>query len=86
MNIFESDELNAQRGVVDGLMHHMEQHVGSLGTYCQEEAVKLRFCEAESEEHLAKAKRYRQIVPDRLQLESLHASELCSELQARGQT
>eukprot|EP00975_Prorocentrum_lima_P066544 12909795-Prorocentrum_lima.AAC.1 len=29
MNNFQSEELNAQRGMVNGLIHHMEQHVGS---------------------------------------------------------
>eukprot|EP00975_Prorocentrum_lima_P062725 12887163-Prorocentrum_lima.AAC.1 len=29
MNQFQSEELNAQRGMLDGLISHMDQHVGS---------------------------------------------------------
>eukprot|EP00975_Prorocentrum_lima_P054370 11404747-Prorocentrum_lima.AAC.1 len=31
MNKFQSDELNAQRGMLNGLIGHMDQHVGRLG-------------------------------------------------------
>eukprot|EP00975_Prorocentrum_lima_P006503 1397730-Prorocentrum_lima.AAC.1 len=54
MNNFQSEEPKSRRGTVDGLMHYMEQHVGSLGTHFQEESVRLRHCETESEEHSAK--------------------------------
>eukprot|EP00975_Prorocentrum_lima_P053971 11321800-Prorocentrum_lima.AAC.1 len=37
MNNFQSEELNAHKGMVSGLMNHMEHHVGSLGTPFQEE-------------------------------------------------
>eukprot|EP00975_Prorocentrum_lima_P062799 12887636-Prorocentrum_lima.AAC.1 len=30
MNNFQSEELNAQRGMVSGLINHMEHHVGGL--------------------------------------------------------
>eukprot|EP00975_Prorocentrum_lima_P007098 1525286-Prorocentrum_lima.AAC.1 len=54
MTNFQSVELNAHRSMAHGLMLHMEQHVGSLGTHLQEESVKLRHSEAQSEEHTVK--------------------------------
>eukprot|EP00975_Prorocentrum_lima_P048633 10175791-Prorocentrum_lima.AAC.1 len=41
-NTFQTEALNAQRGMVNDLMLHMEQHVGSLSAHFREHSVKLR--------------------------------------------
>eukprot|EP00975_Prorocentrum_lima_P002902 639075-Prorocentrum_lima.AAC.1 len=38
MNQFQSEELNAQRGMMNCLLGHMDQHVGNLKTRFHEEA------------------------------------------------
>eukprot|EP00975_Prorocentrum_lima_P049040 10262342-Prorocentrum_lima.AAC.1 len=53
MNNLQSEELNARKGMVGGLMNHMEHHVGRV--------VMLRRCELESTEHLTKERRQRDI-------------------------
>eukprot|EP00975_Prorocentrum_lima_P020761 4366443-Prorocentrum_lima.AAC.1 len=44
MNTFQTQELNAQRGMVNSLMHHMELCVGNLSTHSNEQTEKLKHC------------------------------------------
>eukprot|EP00975_Prorocentrum_lima_P037507 7890797-Prorocentrum_lima.AAC.1 len=56
MNTFQSQELTAQRGMVNNLMHHMEQYVGNLSAHSTEQTVNLKQCEAESAEQISRVK------------------------------
>eukprot|EP00975_Prorocentrum_lima_P065225 12902209-Prorocentrum_lima.AAC.1 len=63
MYTFQSEELNARRGMLNGLISHMDP---------------LRYCESENAEHLARETRHRQIVQGRLHHGNLQVSTLRS--------
>eukprot|EP00975_Prorocentrum_lima_P036206 7617802-Prorocentrum_lima.AAC.1 len=64
MNAFQSQELTAQRGMVNNLVRPMEQYIGNLSAHSTEQTAKLKQCETESAEPIPRVKNFGRVVQE----------------------
>eukprot|EP00975_Prorocentrum_lima_P049596 10376584-Prorocentrum_lima.AAC.1 len=61
-NKYQSDELNAQQSMMNGILGQVDMHVTRMGSHFHEEQAVLRSCESASAEQLARETRQRRIL------------------------